>query len=224
MCGRYALTAPASVITEIFQVDVLPDVLPRYNVAPTQQVATIIASLGVRTMQHMRWGLIPFWSKDAKIAYKTINARGETVRTKPAFRSSFKRKRCLILADGFYEWKRRSKTDKVPHLIQMADGRPFAMAGLWATWVDPSSMEEVVSCSIVTTGPNELMTSIHDRMPVILDPKDWDTWLDPDNEDTAALQELIRPFPADRMKARPCSSQVNNARNSGPEVQGAFEG
>lgn len=218
MCGRFALTAPASVIKEVFSVDVLPAVLPRYNVAPSQQVPTVISALGVRSMQMMRWGLIPFWAKDAKIAYKTINARGETVTEKPAFRTSFKRKRCLILADGFYEWKRVGKA-KQPHLIQMADGRPFAIAGLWSTWIDPSTMDEVTTCSIVTTGPNALMAPIHDRMPVILDPKDWDTWLDPQNEDVASLQELIRPFPEDRMKERSVSQHVNDARHSGPECQ-----
>jgi putative SOS response-associated peptidase YedK len=221
MCGRFALTAPASTITEIFQVDVLPEVLPRYNVAPSQSVAAVVQDGGLRQMRTFRWGLIPSWAKDAKIAYQTINARGETVDTKPAFRSAFKRRRCLILADGFYEWKRLSKTEKVPHLIQVTGGRPFAMAGLWERWVSPEG-DEVFSASIVTTGPNALMAPIHDRMPVILDAASWDTWLDPDNHDVASLRELLVPFDAERMQERTVSSEVNNARHEGPSVQEPF--
>ncbi|MCB9679718.1 MAG: SOS response-associated peptidase [Alphaproteobacteria bacterium] len=232
MCGRYSLTAPASVIAEIFEVDVLPEVLPRYNVAPSQSVPVIVEmpdqdangewspGTSVRTLQMFKWGLIPFWAKDAKIAYKTINARGETVESKPAFRSSFKKRRCLIIADGFYEWKRLSKTHKIPHHIQ-TDGKPFAMAGLWAKWTDPATGEDVLSCSIVTTGPNALMESIHDRMPVILEKRDWDAWLSPDTP-VERLKELIRPFPAEQMKERSVSSFVNNARNQGPECQADY--
>lgn len=223
MCGRFALTAPADTITEIFQVDVLPDVLPRYNVAPTTQVPVVLERDGIRQMARFRWGLIPSWSKDKKIAYKTINARGETAATKPAFRSAFKRRRCLILADGFYEWKRLSKSHKIPHLIQLADGRPFGMAGLWERWVDKETDEEIFSCSIVTTGPNELMQGIHDRMPVILPEAHWGTWLDERNHDKDQLQELLTAYPADQMRARTVSTLVNNARNHGPEVQGPYE-
>jgi putative SOS response-associated peptidase YedK len=169
-----------------------------------------------------KWGLIPFWAKDSKIAYKTINARGETVASKPSFRASFKKKRCLIVADGFYEWKRLSKTNKIPHHIQLADGKPFAMAGLWARWTDPNTADDVLSCSIVTIGPNALMDDIHDRMPVILDKADWDAWLSPDTP-PEMLQELIRPFPAERMKARKVSTYVNNARNQGPDCQDDYE-
>jgi putative SOS response-associated peptidase YedK len=227
MCGRYSLTAPANVIADIFEVDVLPEILPRYNVAPSQQVPVVKASDGVRSLAMHRWGLIPFWAKDKRIGYKTINARGETVASKPAFRASFKKKRCLIVADGFYEWKRLSKKDKIPHHIQVRDGKPFAMAGLWAKWTDPDAEDpedaDVYSCSIVTIGPNELMDGIHDRMPVILDPADWHAWL---AEDTPKeqLQELIRPFPADRMMAHAVSTYVNDARHQGPECQEPYEG
>ena len=223
MCGRFALTAPASTITEIFQVDVLPDVLPRYNVAPSQQVAAVVERDGVRQMTRFRWGLIPRWAKDKKIGYRTINARGETVASKNSYRAAFKRRRCLVLADGFYEWKRLSKKEKIPHLIQLADGRPFAMAGLWERWVDPEG-EEVLSCTVITTGPNELMVPIHDRMPVILPPEHWSTWLDEKNDDKAKLQELLVPYPADDMRHRTVSSHVNNARHEGPSVQEPFEG
>lgn len=222
MCGRFALTAPASAIAEIFQVDVLPDVLPRYNVAPTTQVACVVQDDGKRTLQEFRWGLIPFWAKDKKIAYKTINARAETVASKPAFRSAFKRRRLLVIADGFYEWQRSGKK-KIPHLVQLDDGRPFGMAGLWETWTDPETGEEVRTCSIVTTGGNDLMKPIHDRMPVILPEGTWDLWLDPKVDDPKVLQELLVPYPAEGMRERKVSSAVGNVKNKGPEVQGPYE-
>lgn len=224
MCGRFALTAPASTITEIFQVDVLPDVLPRYNVAPTTQVLAVLEEDGARVARTFRWGLIPNWAKDAKIAYQTINARAESVATKPAFRSAFRRRRLLIVADGFYEWKRLSAKEKIPHLIGLGDGKPFGMAGLWERWTDPATGDEVQSCSIVTTGPNELMTAIHDRMPVILPPDRWALWLDPKVQEPERLQELLVPFPAELMAARRVSSLVGNVQNKGPEVQGPWEG
>lgn len=231
MCGRFALTAPASTIAEIFQVDVLPDVLPRYNIAPTSEVAAVVQDGDHRAVQSFRWGLIPFWAKDRKIAYQTINARAETITSKPAFRSAFKKRRLLILTDGFYEWERKTadgapkkpKDPKVPHLFQMADGRPFAFAGVWERWTDPETGEEVRSCSIVTTSANEKMDAIHDRMPVILPPEKWDTWLDPANEDTAALEELLVPFPSDQMKERPVSKKVGDVKNKGADVQGPYE-
>ena len=224
MCGRFALTAPASTITEIFQIDVLPDVLPRYNVAPTQSVAAMVHRDGLRCMATFRWGLIPSWSKDASSAYKMINARAETMTEKPSFRSAFKRRRCLVLADGYYEWLRTPKADdpkkedKEPHLIQLAGGSPFAMAALWERWVSPEG-EEVFSTSLLTTDANPLAARIHHRMPVILPPEHWDTWLDPKNEDTAALKELLVPYPAEGMQERAVSSRVNNARHEGPSVQ-----
>jgi len=224
MCGRFALTAPASTITEIFLVDVLPDVLPRYNVAPSQQVPAVVERDGVRQMGMFRWGLIPRWAKDKKIGYRTINARGETVAKKPSYRAAFKRRRCLVIADGFYEWKRLSKKDKIPHLIQLDDGRPFGMAGLWERWVDPDDGEEVLSCTIITTGPNDMMTEIHDRMPVILPPDHWDTWLDESNDDKEQLQELLVPYPSEGMRHRSVSTHVNNARHEGPSVQEPYEG
>ncbi len=224
MCGRFALTAPSSTITEIFQIDVLPDVLPRYNVAPTTQVSCIVEEPdGSRVMKTFRWGLIPFWAKDKKIAYKTINARGETVAKKPAYRAAFKKRRLLILADGFYEWERRSKTVKIPHLIGLDGGEPFAMAGLWERWTDPETDDEVLSCTIITTAGNELMQGIHDRMPVILPRAHWDVWLDPKVNDATVLQELLVPYPASAMQERTVSTQVNNARNRGADVQGPYE-
>lgn len=236
MCGRFALTAPASTIAEIFQVDVLPDLLPRYNVAPTTPVACVLAGAdGKRELQTLRWGLVPSWAKDPKIAYQTINARADSIATKAAFRAPFKRRRCLVLADGFYEWERierdpepgsRKKakiTEKIPHLIGMADGRPFAMAGVWDRWIQPDTGEEMRSCSIVTTGPNDLMVPIHNRMPVILPAEQWDTWLDPAIDDKARLLEMLVPYPAEGMRERRVSKAVGNVKNKGPEVQGPYE-
>lgn len=222
MCGRFALTAPASTITEIFQIDVLPDVLPRYNIAPTQDVLCVVEEGGTRSAQMFKWGLIPFWSKDRKIAYKTLNARGETVASKPAFRAAFRRRRLLILTDGFYEWKREGK-QKLPWLFQVDEGKPFAMAGLWESWTDPDTLEEVRSCTIITCDGNEVMTPVHHRMPVILPEEHWELWLDESQQDPAALQELLRPFPAERMGARRVSEYVNNARHQGPECQAPIE-
>lgn len=233
MCGRFALTAPASTIAEIFQVDVLPDVLPRYNIAPTTEVACVVQDpeADERTLASFRWGLIPFWAKDRKIAYQTINARAETITSKPAFRAAFKKRRLLILTDGFYEWERKTpdgtpkkaKDPKIPHLFQMSDGVPFAFAGVWERWTDPETGEEVRSCSIVTTSANDLMATIHDRMPVILPAERWDLWLDPKFEDTRQLQEFLVPFPSDRMRERKVSRTVGDVKNKGPEVQGPYE-
>lgn len=218
MCGRFALTAPASTITEIFQLDVLPDVLPRYNIAPTQDALCVVEEGGERRIEAFKWGLIPFWAKDRKIGYKTINARCETVASKPAFRAAFRRRRLLVIADGFYEWKRKGK-QKLPFLMQVDEGKPFGIAGLWETWTDPDTLEEVRSCSIITCGPNALMEPIHDRMPVILPESAWDTWLDEQVQQPEVLQELLVPFPAERMAARRVSTYVNNARNYGADCQ-----
>ncbi|MCA9567712.1 MAG: SOS response-associated peptidase [Myxococcales bacterium] len=222
MCGRYALTAPASRVAEVFEVDVLPEILPRYNIAPTQSVPVILEQDGTRTCTTMSWGLLPFWAKDRKMAYKTINARGETVAEKPAFRASFKKKRCLIVADGYYEWKRLSKTEKIPHLMRIDGGGPFAMAGLWSQWRDPETGEDVLTCTIVTTSAAPGMEDVHDRMPVILDARDWDAWLSADTP-PEALKELIRPFDVERIGVSQVSSFVNNARNQGEACQAPFE-
>jgi putative SOS response-associated peptidase YedK len=221
MCGRYSLTAPSSTIAEVFAVDVLPEILPRYNIAPSQHVPIVTMSDGIRSLQMARWGLLPFWAKDRKMAYRTINARGETVDKKPAFRASFKSKRCLIVADGYYEWKRLSKTEKIPHLMRVGDGGPFAIGGLWARWIDPETEEEVISCSIVTTAANDGLAEVHDRMPVIIEPADFDTWLAKDTP-KEQLKELIRSYPFDRMSVEQVSTYVNNARHQGPECQAPF--
>jgi putative SOS response-associated peptidase YedK len=166
----------------------------------------------------MQWGLIPSWAKDTKIGYKMINARADTIATKPSFRAAFKKRRCLVPADGFYEWLRVGKA-KRPYLYEVDGGAPFALAGLWEQWWGPDNKDgpPLESFTLITTEANELASQIHDRMPVILDKGDYEAWLDPANQDSDSVQELLVPFPADRMTARPVNPIVNNARNEGPE-------
>jgi putative SOS response-associated peptidase YedK len=212
MCGRFALRTPPHLLAKQFQLDDVPDLQPRYNIAPTQDVAVVRINPGTekRELSLLRWGLIPFWAEDPKIGYSTINARAETVATKPSFREAFKKRRCLVVADGFYEWQ---KTDgqKQPYLIHLRDGSPFAFAGLWERW--RKGEQAIESCSIIVTEPNAVLEPIHDRMPVILSPNAYGLWLDPDVEDGTRLQSLLRPYPADEMEAYPISTLVNNPRN-----------
>jgi putative SOS response-associated peptidase YedK len=214
MCGRFTLRTPLAVLAQQFQFD-LDNALQlplRYNIAPTQDVAAVRMVDGKRKLALLRWGLIPSWAKDTKIASSTINARADTVATKPAFRTAYKRRRCLVLADGYYEWLRVGKA-KQPYLYEVDGGKPFALAGLWEQWGDKESAP-LESCSVITTDANKLAQEIHDRMPVILDPVDYDAWLNPESGDVAYL---LDQFPADRMTVRPVSTFVNNARNQGPE-------
>ena len=214
MCGRYTMREkPSKELAELFGYETnLIDYEPRYNIAPTQEVLAVRAAGGGRELTRLRWGLVPSWADDKKIASSLINARGDTVATKPAFRAAFKARRCLVLADGFYEWKKNGET-KQPHHITMHDGKPFAFAGLWEKWEKDG--EKIESCSIITTDPNELMKPIHNRMPAILDRRNYATWLSP-TSDTALLGELIRPFPAERMTAVPVGTIVNSVRNDDP--------
>jgi putative SOS response-associated peptidase YedK len=237
MCGRYTLRAPLSVLAGQFEFEFLDqsdflaqhDLGPRYNIAPTQDVAAVrvVEPGGPRQLALLHWGLIPSWAKDTKIASGTINARGDTVATKPAFRAAFKRRRCLILADGYYEWLRSGKA-KLPHLYELSGGQPFAMAGLWESWHgetrhgsksadnDRGDAESPLeSCTIITTESNPLARQIHDRMPVILHPTDYAAWLDPANQDVAKLARLITPYEGDDITVRQVNTYVNNARNQG---------
>ena len=176
MCGRFAQITPVGDLVNIFEVtDGLP-LQPRYNIAPTQDVAVVRVTDHQRQLALLRWGLVPRWAKDLSIGFKTFNARSETVHEKPSFKAAFKSRRCLIPADGFYEWKRLPK-GKLPHYIYRADGRPLALAGIWASWKDPDGGERVATCSIITGRPNDLVADIHDRMPVILDPERFSDWL-----------------------------------------------
>jgi putative SOS response-associated peptidase YedK len=211
MCGRFTLATPGQTIAEAFELRAVPGLKERYNIAPTQPVLAIRAAGAGHELVLLHWGLIPSWSNDAAIGARMINARGETVADKPSFRTPFRSRRCLILADGFYEWKRDGER-KQPYHICMNDRRPFAFAGLWDRWT-PAGGEPVESCAIVTTKPNEVLAPIHDRMPVILPREAHACWLDPAMREIERLQRLLQPFPASFMKSYPVSPRVNNPRN-----------
>jgi putative SOS response-associated peptidase YedK len=210
MCGRYVRKSPSAVYAEMFGVDAVPGT-PSYNVAPTQSVAVVRPAGDHREAVLMRWGLIPSWAKDAKMAQ--INARGDTVATKPMFRSAFKKRRCLVLADGYFEWKATGK-QKQPYYFHRRDDKPFAFGGLWECWKGPDGPVE--SCAIITTDANEVSKAIHNRMPVILPMAACAPWLDTDVEDSAPLTELLKPYPADEMECYPVNTAVGNVRNNSP--------
>ncbi len=215
MCGRFVFYSDPQFMREQYGFDEGPiEFRPQYNIAPTQQVVTVTND-GTRRAELMRWGLVPFWAKDLKIGNRMINAVGETLATKPAFRAAFKKRRCLILANGFFEWKKEGK-EKIPTYIFQKSREPFAFAGLWETWKSPEG-ETVMSCAIVTTKPNEFIEPIHDRMPVILSSETEALWIDPLTEDPGVLQPLLQPSPAEQMESYEVSSFVNSARNLGPE-------
>jgi putative SOS response-associated peptidase YedK len=217
MCGRFTLTATPEQLVEHFQLDEPLSLSPRYNIAPSQPVATIrIIGQQGRKLQLVRWGLIPSWAKDPKIGYRMINARSETVEEKPAFKKAIKHQRCLVLASGFYEWQHQSKNIKQPFLIQMRDGQPFAFAGLWDQWKSPDG-QHIESCTLLTTTANELVAKIHDRMPVILGPEDYVLWLDTDMRDSQRLRSLLKPYPSQEMVAFPVSLRVNNPASDDPQ-------
>ncbi|AGA91095.1 hypothetical protein Thimo_2358 [Thioflavicoccus mobilis 8321] len=213
MCGRYSLGVSPEDLQDFFDLDRIPDSVPRYNIAPSTPVVAIRAIAGLRRADPLRWGLIPHWAKEARSGYSMINARAETVAIKPAFRDAFRRRRCLIPADGFYEWQARPGSRvKQPYFISRADGAPLAMAGLWERWRDPSG-DVIESCAVIVTSANPLLRPIHDRMPVLLDPEQFEAWLDPSNGDTESLQGLLRPYPAEYLKAEPVSRSVNDPRH-----------
>jgi putative SOS response-associated peptidase YedK len=217
MCGRFTLEKSLGELGSLFQVGNLPDLWERYNIAPTQPVAVIRAAPDQegRELALMRWGLIPAWSKEPGGGPLLINARAETAAEKPAFRAALRYRRCLVPADGFFEWQRLG-SEKHPFHMRRTDGAPFALAGLWESWHSPDG-SVLESCALLTIEANELMRPIHDRMPVILDPPDFDLWLDPDVQDVRMIQPLLRPYPAEAMVAFPVSSVVNNARNDDPQ-------
>lgn len=218
MCGRFALFTTGSELAQHFGVPVSqsPVLTPRYNVAPTQPVTAVRLNqdTGARALTFLTWGLIPSWAKDPGIGSRMINARSETVTEKPSFRAAFKRRRCLIAADGFYEWQRRGDR-KQPLFIRAADEQMLGLAGLWEFWQSPDG-SAIESCTILTTTPNELMQPIHNRMPVIVAPEDYSMWLDPGPRPEDALH-LLRPYPSDKLTAYPVSTVVNNPRNDVPE-------
>jgi putative SOS response-associated peptidase YedK len=216
MCGRFSLTVPAQEVADLFDLADAPPLAPRYNIAPTQPVLIVRPSERVRGREAalVHWGLIPPWAKDPSIGNRMINARAETAPDKPSFRAAFKRRRCLIPVDGFYEWKRVGSR-KQPMRIRMTEGGLFAFAGLWEQW-QGSEGEEIESCTILTTSPNEMLSEIHGRMPVIVAPEDFDRWLTTDEAEARSLVDLLRAFPAEAMTARPVSTRVNSPSNDDP--------
>jgi putative SOS response-associated peptidase YedK len=213
MCGRFTLHTPVSELQMAFKGFAFPpDVDAHYNIAPSLSILTI-ENDGERKVAAAKWGLVPFWAKDPKIGNRMINARADTLATKPAFRDAYQNKRCLIIADGFFEWKKSpdGKT-KTPMYITLNEGRPFAFAGLWDTWKQEDG-ERLKTCTIITTEPNALMADIHNRMPVILPPDSYDLWLDPDTTEPEILNGLLHPYPAEDMTLHPVSDTVNSPRN-----------
>lgn len=205
MCGRFALKAPPAKLATYFDLDEVADFAPRYNIPPGTDIPVIRQSPEHKRVLHLlRWGLVPHWAKDPGIGNKLNNACGESVAEKPSFRDAFKRRRCLIPADGFYEWKADGKL-KQPYYISLKTGEPMALGGLWESWKSPDG-EIRRTCCIITTGPNEVMAPIHDRMPVILAPEHWQAWLDAPAED---IQPLVRPYDASAMQAWPVDRRVS---------------
>lgn len=209
MCGRYLLTSPVDALIDLFGVQERLNLAPNYNAAPTQSLPIVRSDeSGRRELVSARWGLVPFWAKDLSIGARAFNARVETLAEKPMFREAYRRRRCLVPADGFYEWQKTGAA-KQPYLIRVKGGGPFAMAGLWERW--GKDAETVTSFTIVTTAANAFMAELHDRMPVILDPADWQLWLDPSRGNAAAL---LRPCPDAWLERWPVSPRVGNVRNN----------
>ena len=234
MCGRFARRSTQQVLADWFGVELedMPWFAPSYNVAPQSVQPVVRLNLdrlnrgsGNREFALMRWGLVPFWAKDAKFGYSTINARAEEVAAKPAYREAFKKRRCLVPADAFYEWQRIDKKTKHPFAFALKSGDPYALAGLWDRW-QPKEGAALETFTILTTDPNALMEPIHNRMPVILEPRDYSRWLDtggPDSDDwTRPPVDLLRPYPAEKMVAWPVSDRVGNVRNNDPELLEQF--
>lgn len=213
MCGRYSLTSPVEALRALFQFDgPLPNLAPNYNVAPTQAVPIVRLEQGVRHLAFARWGLIPSWAKQVS-AKPLINARAETVAEKPSFRAAFRRRRCLVPADGYFEWQKTRQGTKQPYNIVLSDKGPFGMAGIWQTW-SAADGSEIDSVAIITINANSKLAPIHDRMPVILKPADYDRWLDSDRFDRQQAKALLRPAQQDFLRAYPISRRVNAVSNN----------
>lgn len=218
MCGRFTLTTSPQQVASLFaDLDVdIPDFRPRYNIAPTQEILAVRQEESRYQAAPLRWGLIPFWAKDMAIGNRLINARSDTVAEKPSFRAAFKSRRCLILADGFYEWKAVNKR-KQPYWIRLEDRQPFCFAGLWESWRDKQTNESVMSCTIITTDANDSIQQLHHRMPVIMEPADYAVWLDPEFKDFDVLKSKLAPRAAKDIVYSPVNPRVNNARNEGAD-------
>lgn len=223
MCGRFVSASPPDELARYFDVEEVSETVldPSYNVAPTSDVYVVVETGGVRKLDTFHWGLIPFWAKDAKVGQKMINARAETIADKNAYKRAFEKRRCIIPADGFFEWKKiPGRKTKQPMFIQRTDGEPMAFAGLWELWKprtadgepDPDESTWIRSCTIITGQPNETVAPIHDRMPVMLPPSAWADWLSRDNEDLETLGKFLVPAPASLITAHPVTTRVNNVR------------
>lgn len=216
MCGRFTLTATPDAVQMAFDLNSVPHGLTsRYNIAPSQPIA-VITNDDPSTLTFHQWGLLPSWAKDPKLAFKLINARSETAHEKPSFRAAFKRRRCLIPTDGFFEWQKVG-TNKIPHFIHFQERRVFAFGGLWEIWQSPDG-SEVRSCTILTTEANSFMEPLHHRMPVIIKPEDYETWLSPGDMLTEEIKPMLRPYAPDEMIEYPVSTLVNSAQNDVPSV------
>ena len=228
MCGRFSSSTQLSFLLERFRAEPsgVEDHRPSWNVAPASDILVVVAGKdGARQLRELRWGLVPRWAKDPKSGNRMINMRTETVREKPTWQRTLAQKRCIIPIDGFYEWQDQGKgRRKQPFYIAARDEQPLALAGLWATWRDPDSDDELWSCTILTTTANKLMRSVHHRMPVILLPESWDAWLDPDNRDVEQLAALLEPAPEDLLMLWPVDPAVGNVRNNRPELLEPLEG
>jgi putative SOS response-associated peptidase YedK len=224
VCGRFAQPRSPEELARLFRATAVGDLAgDRFNVAPTDPVSAVVEHHGERVVDTFRWGLVPFFAEGPKSGSPLINARAETVETAPAFRASFARRRCIVPAEAFYEWRRHHDPANVrvtrsePFAIRLRNGEPMAFAGIWAIWRDPATAERLYSLAIVTGEPNELVATVHDRMPVILDADDWDAWLD-EGARPPELRLLLRPFPAQELEMYPVSPAVNNVRSQGAEL------
>lgn len=222
MCGRTNLTATPEELAEAFALDEVPVLAPRYNIAPSQPMPAVRMEAARRTRRlgQLRWGLVPHWASDPAEGARLINARSESAHTRAAFREPFRERRCVIPATGFYEW-RRIERSRQPYLLRRRDGRPMGLAGVWDRWRPPANAEAheaIESCAILTTPANELVARLHDRMPLVLDPRDYEQWLDPELTDPRLLRPLLRPYPAEEMVAIPVSPRVNSPHNDDPTL------
>lgn len=224
MCGRFVKTSTREELSRRFGFDDVPAgnlFDPRYNIAPSQEQPVLIISEDKRVVSQMKWGLVPSWSKDPKIGYKMINARSEGIEEKPSFKNPLKKRRCLIMADGFYEWYKPDKKIKMPYFFKLKSGEPFAFAGLWDLW--SKGDEPLKTFTIITTQPNELMKPIHNRMPVILKESEESKWLDPEITDYRELLSLLKPYPSEEMECYQVSTIVNSAKNDNPQCLSAVD-
>ena len=218
MCGRFVMVSTIVTLANLFKVrieDIIFDLKPNYNVAPGQDIVIVVNDQGKNRLILSRWGFIPSWAKDESTGYKMINARSETIAEKRVFKTAFEKYRCLIVADGFYEWRREGKT-KTPVFIRLKTGKPLGFAGLYNRWISPEG-KEITTSTIITTRANEMLEPIHDRMPVITMAEKQDLWLDPDVNDKSTLLSMLNPYPSEEMEYYDVSPRVNSPRNNSPE-------